>query len=167
MLLDIFTPDACLALLSRQRCACYAGQRHLSINLLNLLEKQPADLQRCASFFAEVPQSQKSGARNASSAGIKLSVYGSTESFAACGGESRRSFAALCTPTVTLPQVSRLKSSMTHARLTAKVEGEEASRRPNVFMGYFDEPELTTDALDEEGWYYSGVSPQDEAGYIK
>ncbi|RJX83673.1 hypothetical protein D3821_32775, partial [Escherichia coli] len=29
-------------------------------------------------------------------------------------------------------------------------EGEEASRGPNVFMGYFDEPELTARALDEE-----------------
>lgn len=47
-------------------------------------------------------------------------------------------------------------------------EGEEASRGPNVFMGYFDEPELTARALDEEGWYYSGdLCRMDEAGYIK
>ncbi len=45
-------------------------------------------------------------------------------------------------------------------------EGEEASR-PNVFMGYFDEPELTARALDEEGWYYSGnLCRMDEAGYM-
>lgn len=40
--------------------------------------------------------------------------------------------------------------------LPAGHEGEEASRGPNVFMGYLDEPELTARALDNEGWYYSG-----------
>ncbi len=36
-------------------------------------------------------------------------------------------------------------------------------------MGYFDEPELTARALDEEGWYYSGdLCRMDEAGlYMK
>ncbi|GAB7260688.1 hypothetical protein DZS_11210 [Dickeya ananatis] len=47
-------------------------------------------------------------------------------------------------------------------------EGEEASRGPQVFMGYLDEPELTARALDDEGWYYSGdLCRMDEAGYIK
>lgn len=70
---------------------------------------------------------------------------------------------------VTLPQVLRLKWSMTHARpYRPGCEGEEASRGPNVFMGYFDEPELTARAPDEEGWYYSGdLCCMDEAGYIK
>ena len=44
---------------------------------------------------------------------------------------------------------------------------KKASRSPNVFMGYFDEPELTARALDEEGWYYGDLCRMDEAGYIK
>lgn len=52
--------------------------------------------------------------------------------------------------------------------LPAGCEGEEASRGPNVFMGYLDEPELTACALDKDGWYYSGdLCRMDEAGYIK
>lgn len=52
--------------------------------------------------------------------------------------------------------------------LQAGHEGEEASRGPNVFMGYLDEPELTARALDNEGWYYSGdLCRMDEDGYIK
>ncbi len=47
------------------------------------------------------------------------------------------------------------------------MEGEEASRGPNVFMGYLGEPELTARALDKEGWYYSGdLCRMDDAGYI-
>ena len=34
--------------------------------------------------------------------------------------------------------------------------GEEASRGPNVFLGYYKHPDLTHKYLDEEGWYYSG-----------
>ncbi len=45
---------------------------------------------------------------------------------------------------VTLPQVCEIKV-VDDARKTLPpgCEGEEASRGPNVFMGYFDEPELT------------------------
>lgn len=34
--------------------------------------------------------------------------------------------------------------------------GEEASRGPNVFLGYYKHPELTHKYLDDDGWYYSG-----------
>ena len=44
VLLDIFTPDACLALLEQQRCTCMLGATPFVYDLLNLLEKQPADL---------------------------------------------------------------------------------------------------------------------------
>ncbi|WKB37307.1 AMP-binding protein [Terrilactibacillus sp. S3-3] len=34
--------------------------------------------------------------------------------------------------------------------------GEEVSRGPNVFIGYYKHPELTEQYLDRDGWYYSG-----------
>jgi non-ribosomal peptide synthetase component E (peptide arylation enzyme) len=34
--------------------------------------------------------------------------------------------------------------------------GEYATRGPHVFLGYYDEPELTAEARDPDGWYYSG-----------
>ena len=34
--------------------------------------------------------------------------------------------------------------------------GEEASRGPNVFVGYLNDPEQTEASLDDEGWFYSG-----------
>jgi non-ribosomal peptide synthetase component E (peptide arylation enzyme) len=45
--------------------------------------------------------------------------------------------------------------------------GEYATRGAHVFLGYFDEPDLTREAKDEDGWYFSGdLCTQDEEGYV-
>ncbi|EPJ3534486.1 medium-chain fatty-acid--CoA ligase [Escherichia coli] len=170
VLLDIFTPDACLALLEQQRCTCMLGATPFVYDLLNLLEKQPADLSALRFFLCGGITIPKKVARECQQRGIKLlSVYGSTES-------SPHAVVNLDDP------LSRFMHTDGYAAAGVEIkvvddarktlppgcEGEEASRGPNVFMGYFDEPELTARALDEEGWYYSGdLCCMDEAGYIK
>ncbi|MDM1685913.1 medium-chain fatty-acid--CoA ligase [Escherichia coli] len=170
VLLDIFTPDACLALLEQQRCTCMLGATPFVYDLLNLLEKQPADLSALRFFLYGGTTIPKKVARECQQRGIKLlSVYGSTES-------SPHAVVNLDDP------LSRFMHTDGYAAAGVEIkvvddarktlppgcEGEEASRGPNVFMGYFDEPELTARALDEEGWYYSGdLCRMDEAGYIK
>lgn len=170
VLLDIFTPDACLALLEQQRCTCMLGTTPFVYDLLNLLEKQPADLSALRFFLCGGTTIPKKVARECQQHGIKLlSVYGSTES-------SPHAVVNLDDP------LSRFMHTDGYAAAGVEIkvvddarktlppgcEGEEASRGPNVFMGYFDEPELTARALDEEGWYYSGdLCRMDEAGYIK
>ena len=170
VLLDIFTPDACLALLEQQRCTCMLGATPFVYDLLNLLEKQPADLSALRFFLCGGTTIPKKVARECQQRGIKLlSVYGSTES-------SPHAVVNLDDP------LSRFMHTDGYAAAGVEIkvvddarktlppgcEGEEASRGPNVFMGYFDEPELTARALDEEGWYCSGdLCRMDEAGYIK
>lgn len=170
VLLDIFTPDACLALLEQQRCTCMLGATPFVYDLLNVLEKQPADLSALRFFLCGGTTIPKKVARECQQRGIKLlSVYGSTES-------SPHAVMNLDDP------LSRFMHTDGYAAAGVEIkvvddarktlppgcEGEEASRGPNVFMGYFDEPELTARALDEEGWYYSGdLCRMDEAGYIK
>lgn len=170
VLLDIFTPDACLALLEQQRCTCMLGATPFVYDLLNVLEKQPADLSALRFFLCGGTTIPKKVARECQQRGIKLlSVYGSTES-------SPHAVVNLDDP------LSRFMHTDGYAAAGVEIkvvddarktlppgcEGEEASRGPNVFMGYFDEPELTARALDEEGWYYSGdLCSMDEAGYIK
>lgn len=170
VLLDIFTPDACLALLEQQRCTCMLGATPFVYDLLNVLEKQPADLSALRFFLCGGTTIPKKVARECQQRGIKLlSVYGSTES-------SPHAVVNLDDP------LSRFMHTDGYAAAGVEIkvvddarktlppgcEGEEASRGPNVFMGYFDEPELTASALDEEGWYYSGdLCRMDEAGYIK
>ena len=170
VLLDIFTPDACLALLEQQRCTCMLGATPFVYDLLNVLEKQPADLSALRFFLCGGTTIPKKVARECQQRGIKLlSVYGSTES-------SPHAVVNLDDP------LSRFMHTDGYAAAGVEIkvvddarktlppgcEGEEASRGPNVFMGYFDEPELTARALDEEGWYYSGdLCCMDESGYIK
>ncbi|MIB45314.1 cyclohexanecarboxylate-CoA ligase [Escherichia coli] len=170
VLLDIFTPDACLALLEQQRCTCMLGATPFVYDLLNVLEKQPADLSALRFFLCGGTTIPKKVARECQQRGIKLlSVYGSTES-------SPHAVVNLDDP------LSRFMHTDGYAAAGVEIkvvddarktlppgcEGEEASRGSNVFMGYFDEPELTARALDEEGWYYSGdLCRMDEAGYIK
>ncbi|EEU9791224.1 medium-chain fatty-acid--CoA ligase [Escherichia coli] len=170
VLLDIFTPDACLALLEQQRCTCMLGATPFVYDLLNVLEKQPADLSALRFFLCGGTTIPKKVARECQQLGIKLlSVYGSTES-------SPHAVVNLDDP------LSRFMHTDGYAAAGVEIkvvddarktlppgcEGEEASRGPNVFMGYFDEPELTARALDEEGWYYSGdLCRMDEAGFIK
>ncbi|WP_097433901.1 medium-chain fatty-acid--CoA ligase [Escherichia coli] len=170
VLLDIFTPDACLALLEQQRCTCMLGATPFVYDLLNVLEKQPADLSALRFFLCGGTTIPKKVARECQQRGIKLlSVYGSTES-------SPHAVVNLDDPLSHFMDTDGYAAAgveikvVDDARKTLPpgCEGEEASRGPNVFMGYFDEPELTARALDEEGWYYSGdLCRMDEAGYIK
>ena len=170
VLLDIFTPDACLALLEQQRCTCMLGATPFVYDLLNVLEKQPADLSALRFFLCGGTTIPKKVARECQQRGIKLlSVYGSTES-------SPHAVVNLDDPLPRFMHTDGYAAAgveikvVDDARKTLPpgCEGEEASRGPNVFMGYFDEPELTARALDEEGWYYSGdLCRMDEDGYIK
>lgn len=46
--------------------------------------------------------------------------------------------------------------------------GEEASRGPNVFVGYINNPEETDRVLDDDGWFYSGdICVGDSNGHIR
>lgn len=46
--------------------------------------------------------------------------------------------------------------------------GEQASRGPNVFVGYLNDAGATNAVLDNEGWYYSGdLCVQDEQGNLR
>lgn len=55
-----------------------------------------------------------------------------------------------------------------HNPLPPNTVGEEASRGPNIFSGYWKDPEITDNALDDDGWYYSGdLCVMDEQGHVK
>lgn len=46
--------------------------------------------------------------------------------------------------------------------------GELALRLGSVMLGYYKAPEITAQALDEDGWYYTGdLAAMDERGYVR
>lgn len=47
-------------------------------------------------------------------------------------------------------------------------QGEEVSRGPQMFNGYYKQPEATAEELTEDGWFYSGdLCTQDEQGRLR
>lgn len=170
VLLDIFNPAECLALLQRERCTCVLGATPFVYDLLCRVQQQPCDLSSLRFFLCGGTTIPRKIARDCLQAGIKLlSVYGSTES-------SPHSVVRLDDPLTRVvntdgtaaPGVEIKVVDKAHNAVANGEEGEEASRGPNVFMGYLDEPELTARALDADGWYYSGdLCRMDTDGYIK
>ncbi|MBS1207473.1 MAG: cyclohexanecarboxylate-CoA ligase [Proteobacteria bacterium] len=169
VLLDIFTPEACLTLLEQQRCTCMLGATPFVYDILCAVGKQPADLSSLRFFLCGGTTIPKKVAQGCQQLGIKLlSIYGSTES-------SPHAVVNLDDPLPRMMNTDGYAAAGVEIKVVDEsrktllrgMEGEEASRGPNVFMGYLDEPELTARALDNEGWYYSGdLCRMDDAGYI-
>jgi len=63
-----------------------------------------------------------------------------------------------CTEVVLLdvPEMGYLHTDRMHRDQPCRGRGEILIRGPNVFAGYYKEPEKTKEAIDEEGWLHSG-----------
>lgn len=69
---------------------------------------------------------------------------------------------------ITLPGIEISIVDEARKPVAPGTQGEEASRGPNVFVGYLNDPEQTDAALDDEGWFYSGdLAIMDEEGRLK
>ncbi|MCL2895995.1 medium-chain fatty-acid--CoA ligase [Brenneria tiliae] len=170
VLLDIFNPSECLTFLEREKCTCVMGATPFVYDLLCCVQQRRYDLSSLRFFLCGGTTIPKKISRDCLQAGIKLlSVYGATES-------SPHAVVKLDDPLSRVINTDGTAAPGVEIKIVDKarqtvprgVEGEEASRGPNVFMGYLDEPELTARALDQDGWYYSGdLCRMDEDGYIK
>jgi fatty-acyl-CoA synthase len=62
----------------------------------------------------------------------------------------------------------RIANPVTHQPLPANTKGEIAVRGFSVMKGYYNKPKETQEALDEEGWLYTGdLGFLNSDGYLK
>ena len=171
LLLDVPTGPSAVAMIRAEGATC--GMAAASVVRCMLDSCAPGEpvgehLRFLCCGGSPVPRSL---AREALDHGVRLlSVYGSTESaphtLTTPSDDLER---VLTTDGRPVPGVEvRVVDPVTREPLPVGEVGEAASRGPQVFCGYLDDPELTAAVLDADGWYYSGDLAQlDAEGYLR
>ena len=170
VLLDRFSPDKALSLIERERCTYTMGAAPIIHDMFCQMGQQRYDLASLRFFLCGGAPAPWHIFEGALASGFKiLSVYGSTESVPhAVSSPDAPVERLLGTDGRAVPHVDVRVVDADRNPVPPGVEGEEASRGPNVFVGYLGEPELTAQALDDEGWYYSGdLCRMDAEGYLR
>lgn len=169
VLQDMFTPMEALRLIEREHCTCTMGSTPFLYDILTTLCANSFDISSLRFFMcggAPVPPHLVDEAHQR---GFKvICVYGSSESVPHTAVRPDDSpTRSVFSDGKALPGIEVKVVDKDRNEVPPGVEGEEASRGPNVFMGYLNEPERTAKLL-EDGWYYSGdLCVMDEDGYIR
>lgn len=167
---DVFNPDEAVQLMEREQCTWGMGATPFVHDILKspLLAKHGLSSLR---FFlcggAPIPRDL---VERALKNNFKvLAVYGSTESTPHTVNRLNDPLEKIIftdgapVPGIEVKVVDEERKPVPYGEV-----GEEASRGPNVAVGYLKDPELTRQQFDEEGWFYSGdLCVMDEDGYIR
>lgn len=170
VLQDVHNPENSLHLIERERITCGNASTPLVYDILNILENQKFDTSSLRFFFCGGSPVPRHMVKQSLEAGFKvIGVYGSTESVPhTCSRLDDPIERIIHTDGTSVPGVEIKVVDELRRDVPPGVQGEEASRGPNVFVGYLKEPELTARVLDEDGWYYSGdLCTMDENRYIR
>lgn len=157
-LLDVFQGAVAAAQMKAHGCTWTMGATPFLADTVAALKATGQTLPDLRYFLCGGAPVPEQPVREAAAIGIRvLSIYGATES----------------PPHTTVHPADPLANSwLSDGRPLAGIEvrivaadgrdvptgevGEEWSRGPNTFIGYLDEPELTKNALDADGWVHSG-----------
>lgn len=170
ILQDIFIPETSLELIEREKCTCGNGSTPFVYDLMNTLLKKNYDISSLRFFLCGGSPVPRHMVQKAMKVGIKvISVYGSTESVPHVAPRLDDPADKITNTDGKPLQGIEIKIVDSSRRIVpVGTEGEEASRGPNVFVGYLREPKLTDQVLDDEGWFYSGdLCTMDADGFIK
>lgn len=170
VLLDIFCGQKALELIAREHCTYGMGSAPFVYDMSCALSKKDYDISSLRFFICGGAPSPRRLLDQMWERGFHVvNCYGSTESVphTIAGPHEPRSILHQ-TEGRPVPGCEIRVVDDNHATLPAGEKGEEASRGPNVFMGYLGEPELTRKVLDDEGWYYSGdIGVMDDGGNLR
>lgn len=168
VLQDRLDPEKSLRLVEKHRCTICAAAETFLHDMLCRLRQDSFDVSSLRLFLSGgSPTSPRLIEESARYGIVACNVYGSTESAPHAGtlpGQApERRTAGLPMTGVEVRIVDKNRQP-----LPPGVEGEEASRGPQVFLGYLNAPGLTAQALDDDGWYYSGdLGVLDAAGCLR
>ncbi|MBI5443592.1 MAG: AMP-binding protein [Deltaproteobacteria bacterium] len=175
VLVESFAPEACLALLERERCTFFAGSPTIFIKMLADPSLSSRDLSSLRSgLIAAAPAPVAVIEEIRSRLGIRTLVngYGMTEN--SVGTTMTRpgdppEILATTVGKVLWPEYElRVVDPATGQALPPGQAGELCTRGPLIMKGSYKMPEATAAALDAEGWFHTGdLATLDEQGYVR
>ncbi|PKM60473.1 MAG: cyclohexanecarboxylate-CoA ligase [Firmicutes bacterium HGW-Firmicutes-4] len=165
-----FESDKAIQLINREQCTYSMGSTPFIYDILNEIKNGAERLETLKFYLCGGAPIPGDMVKCADQYGIQLcEVYGSTESvphvfvrpaetLALNGSTSGRPMEG-----IEVRIVDENRQDVAPGTI-----GEEASRGPNVFVGYLNDPAATEKDLDDDGWFYSGdLCVADELGNIK
>lgn len=157
-LLDIFEGKRAVEMMRDDKATWTVGATPFLFDTINALATSGIELPHFKFFVCGGAPLPEAIVRRAYDTGIRvLPVYGSSESpphtLTRPDAPLEQSWE---TDGEALPGIEMSVADEAGNHLPFGQEGEHLSRGPNMFIGYLDEPEMTANAIDRDGWYHSG-----------
>jgi len=172
VLLPRFSPDATLKLVEKEKVTYLIGVPTMWVQELGQLEVTSHD---CVSlrvgFSAGAPCPPEVAQAVESRMGLRLHIaYGLTETSGygtmTCAEDSLEK--RMCTVGRPLPGMELKIVDKDHNSVSVGERGEVALRGRALMKGYYKQPEATAQALDADGWFYTGdLGIVDEEGFVQ
>jgi len=168
-LIPRFSPETALATVQRDRVTVFEGVPTMYAALLNYPDREQFDvstLRVCVSGGAALPVEILRAFEEAFGCMI-LEGYGLSETSPVASfnhPDRERKAGSIGTP---IEGVEMKLVGDDHEDVARDEVGEIAIRGHNVMQGYWNRPEATADAIDPDGWFYTGdMAKVDDDGYF-
>ncbi|MEM4160745.1 MAG: long-chain-fatty-acid--CoA ligase [Thermoplasmata archaeon] len=167
-----FDPEEVLKTVEKERCTVLHGVPTMFIRELAVLEKKKYDttsLRTGIMAGAPCPVETMEAVMEKMHCNVSI-VYGLTEASPAVTATRFDDSIRDRVETVgrPIPDVEVKIVDAERKEVQRGVSGELACRGYNIMKGYYKNPEATKEAIDEEGWLYTGdLATMDERGYVR
>lgn len=164
-----FKSKEAINLMNSEKCTYSMGSTPFIYDILKVMEQENVRLNSLKFYLCGGAMILRDMIRKAYEYGIKLcEVYGATESVPHVFVRPDEAVELMgCTSGQAMKGVEVRIVDEHKKEVPPGTIGEEASRGPNVFVGYINDKTSTYKALDDEGWFYSGdFCVMDENGNI-
>ncbi|MCC9196800.1 AMP-binding protein [Arthrobacter sp. zg-Y820] len=169
---ETFNPSELLELIQKERISVLPGVPTIFTSLLNHPELKSYDtssLRFAIAGAATAPETLFSDMSTVLGFQTVAQAYGMTECVVATlsrPGESLEHAKQTTGPAVAGVEIRVVDAA--GKDLPIGEDGEILLRGENVMLGYFDDPEATSNAVDKDGWFHTGdIGRLDEHGCLK